>query len=152
MGRDCHKLERLISDRLDGTISPADESAVQAHLKRCEECRRFEEYAIRSRDRLHNLPDAAIDTPTVSLLRRVESANGFWVKRISLRMPVAAALAFLMLTGWALALIPDRSPTDTSSIRPTLVRSVEIIKAQPALAKSVQPDHENREKKGEDEI
>jgi anti-sigma factor RsiW len=152
MDRDCEKIERLISDRLDGEISPSDELTLQAHLNRCEECRRFEESSRWYRERLRSLPDLEVDEPTLYSSERTKGTHGFWGKRISLRIPVAAVLAMLMLTGWLLALLPSGKTTETSPSQPILVQSVEIIKAQPAQVSSVKADPDNSLEKQEDDI
>lgn len=151
MNKDCEKIERLISDRLDGEILPADELALQAHLNICEECRHFEESAKLHREHLRSLPDAAIGAPSLDSSERKKDTNGFWVRRISLRMPIAAALAVLMLSGWLLALLLNGKSTKTSPSRPILVQSVQIIKARPAQLSSVKPDYDSSLKKKEDE-
>jgi len=152
MGRECEKVERLISDRLDGEISPADALTLQAHLNRCEECRQFEESSRLCRERLRSLPDVAVDTPTQYSSERTKGTNRFWVKRISLRIPVAAVLAVLMLTGWILALLPSGKSIETSPSHPILVKSVEVIKAQPAQVFSAKADPDNSPKTKRDEI
>ena len=150
--KDCDKIERLISDRLDGDISPADESILEAHLNRCVECRRFEESAKLCREQLRSLPDVEIDAIALHPSERIKSTYGFWTKRVSVRIPVAAVLAVLMLTGWLLALMPSSKSTETSIYRPIPVQSVEIIKAQPAEVSLVKLDPDNSQKKKENEI
>ncbi len=134
MEKNCEKFERLISDRLDGEISPADESALESHLARCENCRSYEASAILLRERLRSLPDLA-DESEVSLSEKgIERRKRLWSRRISLPLPLAAALAALMLAGWLLALGPGDVRPAPPAKRSVLVQSVEIIRAEPAQA------------------
>lgn len=40
LSRDCKRISELISDYVDGTVSPADERLVSEHIAACEDCKR----------------------------------------------------------------------------------------------------------------
>src|SRR5213082_254317 len=48
----CERAERLISDRLDGTLAPAGEARLDSHLLGCERCAIHEQRLVQAHDRL----------------------------------------------------------------------------------------------------
>ena len=36
----CHKIERLVSDYIDGTLSERQAAAVASHIRSCQSCQR----------------------------------------------------------------------------------------------------------------
>ncbi len=152
MNRDCERFERLISDSLDGEISSTDEVELREHLSHCRECRGFQESAIECRERLRSLPDSASGALEWHSTASSDDKGRFWGKRVSLPVPVAAMFAALMLAGWLLALRPTGPSTTTSPPRPVLVRSVEIIRVEPAQAAPVGSGQNDSANQKEDEI
>jgi len=96
----CERAERLISDRLDGAISPAGERRLDAHLTACERCVTHERRLAEARDLL--LLDASVevaDEPETA--RQATDLRGWHLAFVvSLLLAVAAVtLGILAITG-----------------------------------------------------
>jgi anti-sigma factor RsiW len=152
MDKQCERFERLISDALDGEISSTDETALRTHLSQCEKCRDFQGSAILCRERLRSLPDLALDSSDSYSSVRITGTSRFWIRRVSLPIPVAAALAAFMIAGWLMALRPIAMSAAAPPSRPVLVRSVEIIRVEPAQVAPVEPSQNDSVNQKEDEI
>lgn len=48
----CERAERLISDRMDGVLTPAGHARLEAHLRSCERCATHEQRLVQAHDRL----------------------------------------------------------------------------------------------------
>lgn len=48
----CERAERLISDRMDGVLTPAGEARLEAHLRGCERCATHEQRLVQAHDLL----------------------------------------------------------------------------------------------------
>jgi Putative zinc-finger len=107
----CERAERLISDRLDGALSPAGEARLEAHLRGCERCEAHERGLAQAHDRLviaylDAYPPAPSAAPPLAELRVVEPITGdrarAWHAAFVVGILLAVAvvvLALLAVTG-----------------------------------------------------
>jgi predicted anti-sigma-YlaC factor YlaD len=143
MSTSCQTYEQLISARLDGAISPADESALTDHLRNCRACREFLESVTQYRQILQSLPEVEDEYPVLRNGSMFVKPQRFWRKRLSLPMPIAAGLALVTVAGWLLALHPADEKPSTLPLNSGLVRSVEIVRVQPVMAVPVEEGDSN---------
>jgi anti-sigma factor RsiW len=89
----AHLGER-VTDYVFGEMSPAEASAVQAHLRECSECVRQVEELQRTRTLLQAIPDAEPPRPMIFEVERRRASSRFrpWLA------PAASALAASILT------------------------------------------------------
>ncbi len=62
----CTDYQKLISDRMDGYLSPAGQKKLEAHLKTCQACRLYEEELKRIEAEIRNLP--AVEPENLAVL------------------------------------------------------------------------------------
>ena len=107
----CERAERLISDRVDGALSPAGVARLESHLRGCDRCVTHEQRLAQAHDRLvlaylAAYPPARAATPAPAELRVVEPIAGrrarVWHVAfvVGVLLAVAAVvLALLAVTG-----------------------------------------------------
>lgn len=64
----CRRIRQLLSDRLDGPLSPADERRVQRHLTRCADCREEASFYAQIKETAESIDDV---TPPEYLWDRI---------------------------------------------------------------------------------
>jgi hypothetical protein len=105
----CERAERLISDRLDGELTPRGEARLEAHLRTCERCVTHELRLIQAHDELvHSLGAPAGPSAPPPALRVVEPelphtgrplAWYVLVALLALLLVAAAVVGVLVITG-----------------------------------------------------
>lgn len=106
----CTDYQKLISDRMDGSLSPAGQKKLEAHLKACQACRLYEEELKGIEAEIRKLP--AVEPENLAVLEgelrerliRVEAENRIH-KPKSLGMKLAPAWAagvFLVMVAFYL--------------------------------------------------
>lgn len=105
----CKDYQKLISDRLDGCLSPVYRERLEAHLKACPVCRQYEK-DLKAIDReIRNLPGiepenlAGLESGLRERLIRVEAESGIQRRRgrfIKLAPAWAAGLLLLFVTAY----------------------------------------------------
>jgi len=137
--------QELISGHVDNELSDAESAELFAHLASCDACRKFlrTTLSIRSQianEKLAEVPDS-LDSrvlggsmPTQPAKTPVEWLAPIWWTRISIPLPAAASLAFLILVGTLLfspVIFPDQRP-------PQEVSQEVISKIPPEIQKQLQ--------------
>jgi anti-sigma factor RsiW len=84
---ECERMREAVSAQLDGELSELEAIRLRTHLAACESCREFEASADFSTTALRTAPLEPLTRPIALPSRR----------RISFRMPAAAAAAVLMV-------------------------------------------------------
>ena len=105
----CERAERLVSDRIDGELTPRGEARLDAHLRSCERCVTHERRLIQAHDELvHSLASPAAAEAAPPQLRVVEpelpesARPPAWyvlVGLLALLIVAAAVAGVLVLTG-----------------------------------------------------
>ncbi|MCC6315068.1 MAG: zf-HC2 domain-containing protein [Thermomicrobiales bacterium] len=120
------RARRLISERLDDSLAPADMRALHEHLTACPDCRRFADQAALLMQDLRELPHLpASSRVTRAVLEGIEAEPGpwAWMRRgfaaaSSPGMAIASSLALVAaLAGTIyLAVNPDDGPEPSATI------------------------------------
>ena len=72
----CDQAMQLMSAGLDGELAPEEQTALQAHLARCEECRRLYEVMASVDDKVHALAEPAPAGLKQGILYRIGQESG----------------------------------------------------------------------------
>lgn len=109
----CERAERLISDRIDGALTPTGATRLDAHLRSCQRCRTHEQRLVQAHDRLvaayleaHAPAPALVSAaPPAAELRVVEATES--EAKVSPRVWHAAFVlgVLLVVAGVVLALL-----------------------------------------------
>ena len=118
----CRKIEKLVSNNIDGELPEKKKKILEAHLKGCSSCRSYAKTIERIHEETKNL-----EMPEVSPAYREEFASRVKTRITSLqpekgiRLPLfsrwkwawtAAALAFVIVVGSVLYLTKSRQPQE----------------------------------------
>jgi predicted anti-sigma-YlaC factor YlaD len=116
----CEEYEQMASRLIDGEISPGASAGIFAHLASCEECRRFFHQVQELHGSLQRFAEPPI--PAVPTLRSApaHAQKGFWLRQVSLRMPVVVATACIMVAAVVFALKRNQEPVFITEL-PTVV-------------------------------
>ncbi len=105
----CKDYQKMISDGLDGSLSPVCRERLEAHLKACPVCRQYEK-DLKAIDReIRNLPGvepenlAGLESGLRDRLSRIETKNGIQRRRgrfMKLAPAWAAGLLLLIVTAY----------------------------------------------------
>ena len=99
MNADCRKIQVLINDYLDGTLSPSAAEALQSHLSECAECNEGLEQEKQIISLVQTLPVQHVSS---AVLRRIEARTvkqkrrtdpGIWIRE-KLLIPAWPKVAF----------------------------------------------------------
>ncbi len=143
--KNCEGHERLLSRQLDEDLPVEQQQELNNHLANCSACREFSTALAEQRKLLRSLPDVAV--PESGHVATAEPK--WWQRRLSMPLPVAAAIALVAIGGWLMAL---RSPNEQNFERPNapdLVRSVEIVRVPAVQAVRVETNDEKVNKSKE---
>jgi anti-sigma factor RsiW len=118
----CEEALTLISAKLDGTLSPAEEDALQAHLERCPDCRQVLQELTDAENGILELQADPPDTLVPGVMKKIRRAREkkaerkgfFW----SAGVLASAAAVLAVLFGLGLIQLPgfDRSAPATAAI------------------------------------
>jgi predicted anti-sigma-YlaC factor YlaD len=132
----CDYFERLISDRLDSSLSPGEEVKLQDHLQTCEACGSFLKTITKQRELLQALPDINADSLPLLLgageTVTKKEVKGIWRRRVSLPMPAVAALLLVLVTGWLLAFSGGNKNQEGKSASSADMQYVVTMRLKPA--------------------
>lgn len=125
---DCRRARRLLSDRLNrppDTLSPPRAAALDAHLRGCADCARFDRQLRATPARLRALPTVPPSPRVLAAFeQRVVTSHqgGFRTIRHQLRQgigPVAAILFLVAASAFAITLLRPEPSTSTGGAGPT---------------------------------
>jgi len=145
--KDCEYFEQLLSSRLDESLTIEQEQELENHLAECPSCRDFDIELTSQRRILQSLPDVVVPDG----FRTIPDKTKWWRRRLSLPMPVAAAIALVAIGGWLLAL---RSPAKSNiemSETSIMVHSVETVRVPAVQAIRVESE-QDKSKNNEEEV
>lgn len=143
--KDCEYFERLLSSRLDEELPNAQKLELDNHLAGCRACREFDADLTEQRRILRSLPDVIVPEGRQSTSIKPK----WWKSRLSVPVPVAAAIALVAIGGWLLALrSPDETRIDVPAA-PIMVRSVEVVRVPAVQATKVEADEMKKDIKEE---
>ena len=120
----CEEYEQMASRLIDGEISPGASAGIFAHLASCEECRRFfhqvqELHGSLERMAEPPIPSSRVQPPALRTEPGI-AQKGFWLRQVSLRMPVVVATACIMVAAVVFALNRNQEPVFITEL-PTVV-------------------------------
>ena len=136
--KDCEYFEQRLSSRLDEELPSEQQHELENHLAVCPSCRDFDIELTSQRRILQSLPDVVVPDG----FRAVPNTLKWWRRRLSLPLPVAAAIALIAIGGWLLAL---RSPAKSNiemSVTPIMVHSVETVRVPAVQAVRVESEQD----------
>lgn len=120
----CEEYKQMASRLIDGEVSPGASAGIFAHLASCEECRRFfhqvqELHGSLQRFAEPPIPPPGPQPPTLRPTPAI-TPQGFWLRQVSLRMPVVVATACIMVAAVVFALKRNQEPLFITEL-PTVV-------------------------------
>ena len=131
---DCERYRRLLSQQQDEPLPNDRDSGLQQHLAACDRCRKFAKDLEHQREILADLPHLATDTltlPADSATARPNLAFRLWRARLSVPVPLAAALLAAVI-GWGLLSSIDLDRSETKQIPGE--RKVRVLHLDPVSA------------------
>lgn len=119
----CEQALELISAKLDGELSPAEQTALREHLERCPDCRRVETELEQAEAGLCGIQEEPPDTLAPSVMKKIHREREKRAERRSFVLSVAVlgsiAAIFAVLSGLGLVQLPglgrDRSASTAIS-------------------------------------
>lgn len=96
----CEYYQRLISDSLDGPLSPEQELELRDHLTTCTACATFRSTSIEQAGLLRSLPaiksdkELSLDESRIAKQSRI---SRLWHSRVSFPAPLAAGIAAMII-------------------------------------------------------
>jgi predicted anti-sigma-YlaC factor YlaD len=110
----CEEYEQMASRLIDGEVSPGESAEIFAHLASCEECRRFFHKVQELHGSLQRFAEPPIPASGLQPLTfrpaPAIAQRGFWLRQVSLRMPVVVATACIMVAAVIFALKRNQEP------------------------------------------
>jgi hypothetical protein len=103
----CQRARRLLSDRLDGPLSPPEATALTAHLRDCAACAQYEAQLRAQMGRIARLPDLPLPASAARAARPTPSAFGVWLTRGT--QLAGALLAVLLVARLTAGLLRPRA-------------------------------------------
>lgn len=130
----CQQARRLISDRLDAPLTPAEGAALAAHLQGCAECARYERDLGAQMGRIARLPEFPL-RPPAPLAAPPPAGIGPWLTRGAQALAIIAVV--LLVARLTADLLRPRA-VQLGGPAPTAV--VAQISAAPASAAPASPE------------
>lgn len=132
--KNCPEMEELLNDHVDELLSPAEQQRLKEHLMSCAPCRETVESLVELREQAAALPQSlepprdlwpGIQAAVLSERRSQPQATPFWRSAL----PLAAAVALVMLTAWATLRLTAPGSTQDDTSRPASVTSQQTFRA-----------------------
>ena len=149
--KDREHFERLISDMLDGPLPDEKADELERHLAESPESVRFLRDALDQSRMLQRLPEQAMTKPLAISERK--GARRMWQLRLTVPLPVAAAVAILVAGLAWVSLKPSGTPSERKSqpTSGTSVQYVQVEKLAPASAVPVSSSGVENKRGGDDD-
>lgn len=135
----CEYYQRLLSESLDDDLTEEQADEVEKHLIDCVACRAFQRISKNQAVLTRQLPmvDCSDNDGKVNDLSKPAYLKQFWSARLSVPLPVAAAVLLLVLgiSGWGL-MKSGGSPTSSPPLHRgmTQIEQIQIMRFEPQSA------------------
>jgi anti-sigma factor RsiW len=148
--KNCEYYEKLISKALDDLLTAEQESELREHILHCDNCRAFQADCEKHRLLIRDLPGPALSRqitfPTSGHHRR-SWLKSIWSSRITVPVPLAAAMLIIVIASAAFNLLQDHKHILQTPAEPARqIRYVQEIKLAPVTAQIIDVNKELEKK------